>query len=418
MEARIILTDTGEMIDRLPVHWKSRNNELDYLSVSKIQAYEQCPACFYKQYISDEGLEEDNGNFFTRFGSILHHTVERASQTFIETGLVVNPLTLYDEAWKGLDLTGFEAYTEGKELIKDYFARNPINQRKHVPIILPDGKPSVEYEWRGQLGGTTFGLQIDYVGRFITDPNTGILADYKTNRMPFTPGELESSLQLRIYMLVCKRHLFPDIEKWVAGYEMFRFGWQQCPQWTNDDLLDAEKYVENIYHQISHDNVWEEKINNYCGYRKCRLTCKAYADYVSNPKRYIDLVKTDGTDLTKLEKERELMTAYEKVSKTRKDEISGILKGEIEQRIKKGEKLVIDGQELTLYAQPTSSYRYYDTRNILLVNNEMDLLDDCLSIGKTKMDKKLASKPHLKLALAGCMDTNYASAYIVKKKSK
>ena len=41
MEATITLKDTGEMVARIPVEWKRRNGKLDYLSVSKIQSYEQ-----------------------------------------------------------------------------------------------------------------------------------------------------------------------------------------------------------------------------------------------------------------------------------------------------------------------------------------------------------------------------------------
>ena len=98
----------------------------------------------------------------------------------------------------------------------------------------------VEHEWRGELGGCTFGLMIDYAGIMKSDPTTGILKDYKTNRMPFTPHELETSFQLRVYELVLRRYLIPDVKNWIAGYEMFRFGWQACPPWNEDDLLAAE----------------------------------------------------------------------------------------------------------------------------------------------------------------------------------
>ena len=52
MEAQLTNKETGEVINRIPVQWKSRENKLDYLSVSKISAYEQCPACFYHQYMA------------------------------------------------------------------------------------------------------------------------------------------------------------------------------------------------------------------------------------------------------------------------------------------------------------------------------------------------------------------------------
>lgn len=412
IEAVVINSNTGEILrDRIPTEFMARQNKLDYLSVSKIQAYEQCPACFYHTYMSDEGSAEDNSNFFTRFGSILHEVVELASKYYTESGIIIDPISIYNEVWKNHDLQGFEPYHEGLGLIKDYFARNPVDSR-------PDNAKFIEYEWRGELGGCTFGLMIDYAGIMKNNPEVGILKDYKTNRMPFTPSELEQSFQLRVYELVLRRFLAPEVKQWIAGYEMFRFGWQQCPPWTEDDLLEAEDYIANVWHQISNDNTWEEKLNNYCGFRKCRLTCKTYRDYIENPSRYIDAIRLDSLNLADIENERQLLTKYEKIAKTRKDECATILKSAIEDAMVQGKKLVIDGQELQLYSSSKKSYRYYDTRNVLLANGKLDMLDDCLTISKTKLDKAISKDANLKLQLADCMDTNYASPYIIKSKYK
>lgn len=410
IEANLIDKNTGEILrERIPVQWRSRENKLDYLSVSKIQAYEQCPACFYHQYLSDEGASTDNGNFFTFFGSILHEVVEMASKYYKETGIIVPWESLYDEAWEKNKLSGFDAYLEGKELLKSYFLRNPVDKRTDDPVF-------IEHEWRGELGGCTFGLMIDYAGIMKNDPTTGILKDYKTNRMPFTPNELESSFQLRVYELVLRRHLLPEVKNWIAGYEMFRFGWQACPQWTEDDLLDAEEYIATTYKQIMVDNTWEEKLNNFCGYRNCRFTCKTYQDFLNNPKRYVGGFNLEGVDYAEIERQRTLMGTYEKIAKKHKEEAADILKVAIQQAAAEGKRFEINGEELELYAGSTQSYRYYDTRNVLLAAGELSLLDDCLSIQKTKMDKVLQARPELRLQLAGCMSTNYASPYIVKKK--
>lgn len=412
MEACIIDISTGEVVkDRIPVEWRARENKLDYLSVSKISAYEQCPACFYHQYLSEEGAEEDNSNFYTRFGSILHEVVELASGYYRDTGVIVNPLTIYDDVWSRYNLTGFEAYTEGKELIKDYFLRNPVDKRTDDVLF-------IEKEWRGELGGCTFGLMLDYAGIMKNDPTTGILKDYKTNRMPFTPSELEHSFQLRVYEIILRKFLAPEIKNWISGYEMFRYGWQQCPTRTEEDLADAEQYIADTWKQISNDNTWEEKLNNYCGYRNCRFKCKTYQDYVTNPQRYVDTFNIDGVDYTEINRQRELMASYEKIAKTRKDEAGALLSVAIQNAASSGERFVVDGKELELYSNATQSYNYYDTRAVLLSNGKLNLLDDCLSIGKTKLDKLVKSSPELRLQLASCMKTNYASPYVVSKKIK
>lgn len=410
IEASIIHKPTGELLrERIPVQWRSRENQLDYLSVSKIQSYEQCPACFYHQYMSDEGAEEDSGNIFTFFGSILHEVVEMASKTYRDCGIVVPWESFYDEAWEKNKLTGFDFYTEGKELLKNYFARNPVDKRIDDPVF-------VEHEWRGELGGCTFGLMIDYAGVLKDDPTTGILKDYKTNRMPYTPNELATSFQLRVYELVLRRYLMPDIKRWIAGYEMFRFGWQACPPWTDEDLADAEAYIAATWKQICMDNTWEERLNNYCGYRKCRYTCKTYQDFLNNPDRYVGGFNIEGVDYGEIKRQWELMQTYEKLAKSHKEEASNILKVAIQQAAAEGKRFEVSGEELELYSAGKQSYNYYETRNMLLTTGDMGLLDSCLSIQKTKFDKVIASRPDLRLKLAECMTTSYASPYIVKKK--
>lgn len=412
MEAQIILKDTGEVIDRVPVQWKARENKLDYLSVSKIQAYEQCPACFYKQYIAEETKSVDNSNYFTKFGSILHEVVENAVRIYMETGLIIDPVELLNQSWSKYDLQGFADYNQARDLVINYFNNNPLDNRPDVPVL-------IEEEWRGELGGVTFGLMIDYAGK-IKDQNIGLLRDYKTNRMPFTPNDLADSLQLRIYLLVLKRHykhLFPDVDKWIAGYDLFFHGWQRCPEWTDDDLLRAEDYVANIANQIKNDNVWEERLNNYCQYRECRHTCKKYQELMKTSASDITAIKVDTTDIDEVERLRLRMTAIEKSAKGKVDECSKILKAEIEERTKLDGKLIVDGKELSLYSNATQSYRYADTRNVLLTQNKLGILEDCLTINKRKFDEKIKGDPSLKLQLASCMSTSYAAPYIVTRKA-
>lgn len=408
IEADIILKETGEVFQRIPVEWKKRENKLDYLSVSKMEAYNTCPACFYRQYMSDQNPGEDGGNFFTKFGSILHEVTEMAVKHYNETGIVVNPLTLYDNAWKNSGLNNFESYIEGKELIKSYFDNNPVQN-------MTDSTLAVEYEWRGELGGVTFGLMFDYVGQ--VGPTTGKIKDYKSNRMPFTPDQLQHSLQLRIYEIVARK-IWPEFKTWITGYDLFRYGWQQCPQRTQDDLDDAEQFVANTAYQIEHDITWEERLNNYCGYRECRFTCEKYRKFIDNPGKFVEPIKTDNMTLEQIEKERVLMTAYEKTIKNRKDELNKIMCTAVQESLKAGKQLVIDDNILELYSNATKSYRYYDTRNTLLVHNKLNILDDCMNISKAKLDKKIAADPMLKLQLESCIDTNYASPYITKKKYK
>ena len=412
MEAHIVLPD-GTEYDRVPVNWKARKGELDYLSVSKIQSYEQCPACFYHEYISDETTHVDNANYYTKFGSIMHEVCEIIMRTYRDTGIVLDPVNILNDVWKRYDLTGLDTYEEIKGLLQTYFKANPVDKRGDTPVI-------IEQEWRGELGGCTFGLMVDYAGIKKKNPKIGILRDYKTNRMPFTVADLQSSLQLRIYQIVLQRHLMPEVEKWIAGYDLFYYGLQQCKAFTEDDLKSAEDYVANVYHQITTDNVWEEKLNNYCGYRECRHTCPTYQKALKNGEvSHIKYVNDASTDWAAIDHEREEMTALGKAAYNRKSELEAMLKYHVEEVTRQGGKVVIDGQELMIYSQSQPAFNYDDVYRVLLSANRLDLLNGFVGIKDSKAFMRLcnAQEDSLKLQLLSCMHNGYSSPYITKKRS-
>lgn len=412
MEAHIVLPD-GTEYDRVPVKWKSRKGELDYLSVSKIQSYEQCPACFYHEYISEETTHVDNANYYTKFGSIMHEVCEIMVRTYRDNGIVLDPINVLNDVWKRYDLTGLDTYEEIKGLLKTYFTANPVDKRGDTPVI-------IEKEWRGELGGCTFGLMVDYAGIKKKNPKIGILRDYKTNRMPFTVADLQSSLQLRIYQIVLQRYLMPEVEKWIAGYDLFYYGWQQCKNFTEDDLKSAEDYVANIYHQITTDNVWEEKLNNYCGYRECRHTCPTYQNALKNGEvSNIKYVNDPSTDWAAIDHEREAMTALGKSAYNRKSELEAMLKYHVEEVTRQGGKVIVDGQELMIYSQSQPAFNYDDVYRVLLTADRLDLLNGFVGIKDAKAFMRLcnAQEDSLKLQLLSCMHNGYSSPYITKKRS-
>lgn len=413
MEATITLKDTGEMVARIPVEWKNRNGKLDYLSVSKIQSYEQCPACFYHEYLSEETKHIDNSNYFTKFGTILHEVAEIVVRTYRDNGIKLDAGAVLNDVWKKYDLTGFDSFEEARSLITTYFKANPVDTRKDIPVL-------IEEEWRGELGGCTFGLIVDYAGQRKKNPKIGILRDYKTNRMPFTTAELASSLQLRIYQLVLRRHLMPDVERWISGYDLFYHGWQQCKEFTEDDLLRAEEYVNNIYNQIINDTVWEERLNNYCGYRECRHTCKTYQNAVKNGQvSNVKYVASDDIDWEAIEREREYIMALWKTAGNRKTELEAMMRYHVEEMMKAGKSVIVDGQELQLYSNSQPSFRYDDVYRVLLTENRLDLLNGFLAIKDPKAFMRLvnAQDMDLRMKLLACSQNSYATPYITKKRS-
>lgn len=433
----IINYDDGTVISRIPVEIKKFKNQLDYLSVSKMDTYERCPLKFNKVYMNSAGsLDDDTGNIFTWFGSILHEVAEIAERDYFENGVIPNVLELYDTAWRKRPLTDIVMYKEGRELILHYFKEHPVGSAYYSPIIIDiTGKTAIEIEWRGQLGEVPeFGCMFDYIGWYdingfrITTPYdqlsdeafeniVGVVRDYKTNRHPYTTYDLENSLQLATYEIIA-RIMFPKIKYWRSGYELFRFGWQECPERTADDLEATQAYINNLWYQITHDNSWRAKLNPFCGYCEERTTCDKYCEFVNNPKVMIDTIHTSSGKLEEIEAQRENVNAMYKILGDRKSELENIVKLAVEQATLTGSKIVIGGQELYLQSQNRPSYDYSSTRNILAMHGKINELDKCLSINKTKMDAIAKSDPQLSSALKGCLISSYTSPYLMKKKTK
>lgn len=413
IEATITM-DSGEVIERVPVEWKKADNKLDYLSVSKINTYLQCPAKFARQYINGDP-SEDTGNIFTWFGSIMHEVTENMTKMYYENGIVGNPVSLYNSAWQKRQLTDMGMYKQGLDLINDYYTRHPIGSEAHRPFM-HDGKLSVELEWRGQFGEVpVFGNMFDYIGEINED--TAIILDYKTNRMPYTPSDLENSLQLAIYEVIA-RQLFPQYKNWITGYELFFHGWQQCPTRTDADLAETVDYVNNVYRQMQSDNTFDERLNQYCAYCNYRHECKKYCDFVNNPKREIDTIATDKTDFDSIAKDLDTMTNMEKIIKKRKDELADIMKTRLIENAKTGEPLVANGNEYYLQSQSRPSYNFHSSRDIMLQHGLTQQFNECLTINKTKLDKIIAENPQVALDMQRCLQPSHTAPYLQKKKAK
>lgn len=413
-----VVMDSGEVIERVPAQWDIVQGKIDYLSVSKLTSYDNCPRKFYEQVLNVTDPSIDNGNKFSWFGTILHEVMEVVEKAWVENGIMLDPLTCYDDAWRRQPLTDLTTYHEGRELIKDYFDRHPIGQMPYRTV-------ATELEWRGkvselfgdvpdELKDIDFGAQLDYVGEI--DAETAILRDYKSNRIPYTPSQLEESLQLRVYEIIARK-LYPQYKKWITGYEMFRFGWQQCPNRTEEDLEETKAYVINTAMQIVHHREWSGKLNGLCTYCSYKNECPQYLAVLENPNDIIQSIVTDKTDLSSVEGDREKLTAIEKIVKARKDELSEMIKAEVTKATMGGQSLVIDGKELYLQAQSRPSYDYYSAKQIALVYGASDVLDKCVTINKTKLDKALKENPQLALEMTKCIKDGYSSPYLMKKKA-
>lgn len=430
IEGTISMSD-GSYVNRIPVTWHKEVNDLDYLSVSKMTTYERCPAQFYEINMSGNFQEDDAGNIYTQFGTILHNTNERVEKIFEENGIKVDPVEIFNDEWKMQPCMDLRLYKECVALIKDYYRRNPIGSRPYKPLMIPDIDPTsgvttgefrsgIEYEWRGYIGDVLFGCKFDYLGEMKDTPTRiGLIADYKSNRMPFSQQDLDDSLQLSVYELIASRYIAPEIEQWITGYDLYRYGWQQCPPRHKHDLDMTFDYIQNIHYQITHDNVWEEKLNNLCGYCIRRHKCKKYADFINDPNTYIKSVTFDPTNIEEIESARSKFADYEKLIKNRKDELNKQVIAAIQNATMNGEKFIVGDKELYLQSQCRPFYDYTALSNTLALHGQLNLLGGCTSVNRQKLDPLVkAICPDIVDELDKCLINSYTSPYIMSKKVK
>ena len=166
--------------------------------------------------------------------------------------------------------------------------------------------------------------------------------------------------------------------------------------------------------------MWEEKLNNYCGYRECRHTCPTYQKALKNGEvSHIKYVNDTNTDWAAIDHEREEMAALGKAAYNRKSELEAMLKYHVEEVTSQGGKVVINGQELMIYSQSQPAFNYDDVYRVLLSANRLDLLNGFVGIKDPKAFMRLcnAQEDSLKLQLLSCMHNGYSSPYITKKRS-
>ena len=87
--------------------------------------------------------------------------------------------------------------------------------------------------------------------------------------------------------------------------------------------------------------------------------------------------------------------------------------------MKSGQSMVVDGQELQLFANAQPSFRYDDVYRVLLSENRLDLLNGFVGIRDAKAFMRLcnAQDMNLKMQLMGCSQNAYSTPYITKKRS-
>lgn len=391
-----LMGKTG-LVERIPVTFRKGNNNIDYISTSRLESYESCPSCF-KQTFLDRTL--DTSSYFTYFGTAYHAVNEEIINHYIETGEQIEPQC--QKWWEKSPIHSHEKYLEFKQLLEDFWKRTRLDELPYYPIF---AEKEFYMKWDGckvPVNGI-----IDVICKSRKDEGVYYVLDWKSNFLPFTQEELTNSLQFRIYTMAVKE-MFEDCKEVRCVYHMLRHEPQHCPIFTDRQLQDTKEYVVATVNQIVADTEFPECTNTYCEHRECRHTCEAY-------KKMMRLQDELGFDNDF--DERDHWYALEKNAHNRRYEIDKKLK----ERITAEGELTHDGKVYAINPIKKMGVRYADLEKVLLANNRLDLTNGFVTIKDAdalyKLIKALPKKDvMLQLQALQCFYDAFSTSSVSVKK--
>ena len=289
----------------------------EYVSVSRLKLFDQCPLRFWFQYVEkrEAGVADKSAAIF---GSFCHEVLEaiyRWVQEEEHSGVIPEDLIrdTFDREWTTVGLSGEELFATGHSLIASYFNRNP--DVDHWDVL------AVEQKFEIEIDGITV---LGYIDRADRDGADGVaVVDYKTNQMPYTKTELATDLQASVYAIAARK-LWPWAKRVSFRFEMLRHDMVQAPRREDSDLELAGRYIAALTRSIeSPDRTeWPAKVGPLCSWCDFRSQCDAFAkarteDPIMHP--------VSDEDLEAVSAERERLKALVSPVDARKKQLDRIL---------------------------------------------------------------------------------------------
>lgn len=320
-----------------------------HLSVSRLKRFEQCPKSFELHYV--KGLDAEP-NDSLRFGSLLHAVLERLYRSVLDEKLAGRldegrALEIYRDEWARSGLSGFTLFDEGQSLLRAYLREHgEVDHRKLL---------AVEKEFRLDVGGFEVLGYIDRVDR--VGDETIAVVDYKTNRLIFTREEVDSDLQLTVYLMAA-RELWPWARKVRLVFHLLRHGIQMETERTEEQVQAARDYIIALGRQTENATEYPARLSANCVYCDHRGQCAAYRDAVAGR---VEVVKSSPEDLESVAREREQVARLAKILYARKAELEEILKAHLEDR----DSLELAGMVYQMSRATQASYPVGPTLEVL-----------------------------------------------------
>ena len=198
----------------------------DHLSVSRLQAYEQCPRQFAFRYIdrTETGekipVDPDVDWAALEYGKAEHKTLEDVYNWAVAIefeGIVPETIFLeyYRKAFAESQCKTLDVFQYGVSDLRRFF-QVPIDYSKVLGVEEP-----IDVTW-GDFKLVGYMDRVD----IYENPKRIEVIDYKTNRLPYSEDETNNSLQAHVYAAdLLDKH--KDIEKIGFSFSFLRLGFSK-----------------------------------------------------------------------------------------------------------------------------------------------------------------------------------------------
>lgn len=389
----------------------------DYVSVSRLQSFEQCEGKFFFDYVEKgEGVSETDSRG-ADVGKVTHAALQGVYEwvTKEEFSGIIPQETIsacYRAAFtaRDADAIGLDQYEDGLRLTHRYFDRNPDVDCWSVLAI--------EQEFMVEIAP---GIRIKgFMDRVDVDDGHVTIRDYKTNANLYTQEELDQSLQAGVYLLVARK-LWPWAKSYSFVFDMLKHDREQTTSRTVADLRIVRQYVIDLVARIERPfPEWKRKLSVLCGWCKHRDRCDRFRRATEEGSEIVKLSKPEEID--RIAEERRRLDEVLKAVEQRKKALDKILKERILQEDPTGQtEIVYPSVTYRIINVNKTTYPLEETSQILAKVMKIDveearkkLVDPIVSksrvdgvVKEVREELNASQRANLSMQLAAIMEQSF-----------
>jgi RecB family exonuclease len=354
MESRLVRTD----------------RERSRLSFSRLNRFAECALSFRLHYVDQLPSEPSEA---ATFGAAIHAALEELVLEHVREerrdALSEEHATQHwRQAFADAGLRGLGLFEEGLELVRGFVREQGVLDAHDVLAI--------EEAFQIRIGEFDVVGVLDRVDR--VDEQTIRIVDYKSNRLLYSQGEVDTSLQMSLYQLAA-RELWPWATRVQSSFWMLRHGVHQEAERTPDELDATRHYVQALGRALAEATEFPARLNANCAWCDHRRHCATYAEALTGKRAE---ACEDLTDLEAVAREREQVAHVAKAAYARRDQLDKILRAHLQEH----EELVLAGVRYAMFRVEQRAYPLEPT--IALLRRETGLEEADLRARLTVVDNK------------------------------